>query len=376
MLIALAIPLARVALKFGPAEYFSLGVFGLAVVSSLAGKSWLKGFFSVTFGLVIATIGFDPISGITRYTYLPQLLDGISFIPALIGLFAISEVLAQAETMGEVVPTFRKMSGALPTLAEINSLWVCMIRATVIGFVVGVIPGSGKAVGSFIAYNEERRASKHPELFGTGVLAGVAAPEAANNSVVSGALVPMLTLGIPGSGTTAILIGAMMIQGVQPGPLLFTNRPDLIYGLFASLLVGNVVMLIMGLAGTQVWVKMVSLPKGILNPLVLAVCLLASYGSGNNLFDVGVSIVFGVIGYVLRKYDFPVAPIVLALVLGQMIETNFRRALLTAGGSPLTFLMHPISAFMIALALFSFIYSVRRDMKAKKGEVVLTKEEI
>ena len=268
-LILTAVPLASMALSFGPPEYFALGLFGLTAVAALAGKSWVKGCIGILFGLLINTIGIDDISGTSRYIFINALYEGLPLIPLLIGLFAISEVLMTMEELSHNV-VLQKISGSLPTLKEYLSCHRAMVRGTLIGYVIGIIPGAGKAVASFIAYNEEKRASKHPELFGTGVLEGVAAPEAANNSIVSGALVPLLTLGIPGSAAAAVLIGAFTIQGLQPGPLLFVKQPELVYGLFAGLLAGNVVMLAMGLLGTQLWAKVLLVPKNILTPIVLA----------------------------------------------------------------------------------------------------------
>ena len=221
-------------------------------------------------------------------------------------------------------------------------------------------------MASFIAYNEEKRASKHPELFGTGVLEGVAAPEAANNAVVSGALVPLLSLGIPGSAAAAVLIGAFTIHGLQPGPMLFAKEPGVIYGLFASLLVGNMVMLAMGLLGTQLWAKVLLVPKNILTPIVLAITLFAAYAESNSLFSVWLALIFGIIGYILRKYDFPVAPIVLAMVLGKMIEISFRRSLILSEGSLSIFVLRPIPLAMFLLTILSVGFQFYRIWK-KRG---------
>ncbi|MCL4425157.1 MAG: tripartite tricarboxylate transporter permease [Firmicutes bacterium] len=365
-LILISVPLARIALSFGPPEYFALGIFGLTMVASLGGKSWIKGFISVLFGLLITTIGIDPISGTSRFTFTMDLFEGIPLIPVLVGLFAISEVLMNMEEIGQGDIVYQKISGALPSLREYLGTNLAMLRGTIIGFIIGIIPGAGKAVASFIAYSEEKRASKHPELFGTGVLEGVAAPEAANNAVVSGALVPLLALGIPGSAAAAILIGAFTIQGLQPGPLLFVKEPDLVYGLFASLLVGNIAMLAMGLFGTQLWAKVVAIPKNVLTPIVLAITLFAAYAESNTLFSVWLALFFGLLGYLLRKYDFPVAPIVLAVVLGEMIETSFRRALILSDGSLSIFVAKPIALAILLLATSSVVYQLYRGLKKRK----------
>ena len=366
-LILTAVPLAQFAISFGPPEYFALGVFGLTTVASLSGKSWVKGFICVLFGLLINTIGIDAVSGTQRYAFTIQLFEGIPLVPLLIGLFAISEVLMTMEELAQESVTLQKISGSLPTLKEYLNCHMAMVRGTVIGYIIGIVPGAGKAVASFIAYNEEKRVSKHPELFGTGVLEGVAAPEAANNSIVSGALVPLLSLGIPGSAAAAVLIGAFMIHGLQPGPLLFTKEPGLVYGLFASLLVGNIVMLAMGLLGTQLWAKVLLVPKTILTPIVLAITLFASYAESNSLFSIWLALIFGVIGYILRKFDFPVAPIVLAMVLGKMIEISFRRSLILSEGSLSIFVTKPIPLIMFLMTVVSVGYQMYRGRKKQRG---------
>ena len=363
-LILVSIPLAQVALRFGPPEYFALGIFGLTTVAGLAGKSWVKGFIAVLFGLLITTIGVDAVSGTSRYIFAKSLYEGIPLIPVLVGLFAISEVFETMEEMGERL-VYRKFSGTLPTLQEYLGTHTAMLRGTIIGFIIGIVPGAGKAVASFIAYNEERRASKHPELFGTGVLEGVAAPEAANNAVVGGALVPLLSLGIPGSAAAAVLIGAFTIQGLQPGPLLFVKEPGLVYGLFASLLIGNLVMLAMGLLGTKLWAKVLEVPKNILTPIVLAICLFAAYAESGNVFTVWLALLFGILGYFLRKYGFPVAPIVLAIVLGSMIEISFRRSLILSDGSLAILVTRPVALVILGLATLSVGYQAVRDLRKK-----------
>ena len=363
-LILVSIPLAQIALRFGPPEYFALGIFGLTTVAGLAGKSWVKGFIAVLFGLLITTIGVDAVSGTSRYIFAKSLYEGIPLIPVLVGLFAISEVFETMEEMGERL-VYRTFSGTLPTLQEYLGTHTAMLRGTIIGFIIGIVPGAGKAVASFIAYNEERRASKHPELFGTGVLEGVAAPEAANNAVVGGALVPLLSLGIPGSAAAAVLIGAFTIQGLQPGPLLFVKEPGLVYGLFASLLIGNLVMLAMGLLGTKLWAKVLEVPKNILTPIVLAICLFAAYAESGNVFTVWLALLFGILGYFLRKYGFPVAPIVLAIVLGSMIEISFRRSLILSDGSLAILVTRPVALVILGLATLSVGYQAVRDLRKK-----------
>jgi putative tricarboxylic transport membrane protein len=306
------------------------------------------------------------VSGTSRYIFAKSLYEGIPLIPVMVGLFAVSEVLMTVEELAEQGVAIQEFSGRLPSLREYLGTHLAMLRGTIIGFIIGIVPGAGKAVASFIAYNEERRASKHPERFGTGVLEGVASPEAANNAVVGGALVPLLSLGIPGSAAAAVLIGAFTIQGLQPGPLLFVREPGLVYGLFASLLIGNLVMLAMGLLGTKVWAKVLDVPKNILTPIVLTICLFAAYAESNSIYTVWLALGFGILGYVLRKCDFPVAPIVLAMVLGGMIEISFRRSLILSDGSFAIFVTRPLAAGILLLAVLSAGYQMVRDWRKRE----------
>ncbi|MBP1154981.1 MULTISPECIES: tripartite tricarboxylate transporter permease [unclassified Paenibacillus] len=362
-LILVSVPVASMAIRFGPPEYFALGIFGLSMVASLGGKSWMKGFIAVGFGLMLTTIGIDPVSGTSRYAFDINLFEGIPLIPVLVGLFAISEVFLNLEEMGKGDLPRPKVSGSFPTMKEILGTNMAMLRGSVIGFIVGVVPGAGKAIASFIAYGEQKRTSKHPEKYGTGVLDGIAAPEAANNSVVGGALVPLLALGIPGSAAAAILIGAFTIQGLQPGPLLFEKEPGLVYGIFASLLLGNFVMLLMGMVGIPLWTKVVTVPKKVFMPIILAMVIFAAFAEANNTFHMWLALGFGFIGYLMRKYDFPVAPAVLAVVLGEMIETAFRRSLLISDGSLSIFATRPIASVILLVSLASIGYQIYRSIK-------------
>lgn len=371
-LILVSVPLAKIALRFGPPEYFALGIFGLSMVASLGGKSWVKGFISVMFGLLITTIGIDPISGITRYTFTISLFEGIPLIPVLIGLFAISQVLMTIEEIGQGELPYVHVSGSLPTLKEYLGAHTAMLRGTIIGFVIGVIPGAGKSVASFIAYGEQKRSSKHPELYGTGILEGVAAPEAANCSVVAGALVPLLALGVPGSAAAAVLIGAFTIHGLQPGPLLFVKEPGLVNGIFAALLLGNLVVFAMGLLGIRLWTKVVTVPKRILIPLVLAMVIFASYAQSTNPFDMWLALLFGILGYLMRKFEFPVAPVVLSVVLGEMIETSFRRTLILYNGSFSVFVARPIASIILFASFASVAFQIYRGFKKNHKSAEMT----
>lgn len=367
-LIVFSAPLARFALSFDSPEYLMLALFGLSVVGGLSGKSWLEGFIAVFLGLLLTTVGIDQITGEIRFANIPELYDGIPFIPALIGLFGISEILISLEeksVQGSLRST--KQLGQLPSWKEIFHCVPAILRGTGIGFILGVLPGVGGTIASFVAYNEEKRASRHPEKFGTGVLQGVAAPDAANNAVVGGALIPLLTLGIPGSGTTAILIGAFLIHGLQPGAALFTKQPDLVYGLFACLLIGNVIMMLMGLFFAGQWGKLMLVPKNILLPLVIVICVIGSYTVTNGMVPVWLALIFGVIGYFFRKVGIPVAPIVLALVLGSLVENSLRRALVSSGGDFSVLFTRPISLILFILTVLSLLSSFWRMRKNKRN---------
>lgn len=366
LLLTFSLPLANFALTFGPAEFFALGVFGLTLISSLSGRSAAKGFVVAALGLSLNVVGLDVMTGETRFTFgEPELFEGFQLVPVLIGLFALSELFVMMEELTAEKLSVARISSALPTVKEIISIVPASVRGSLIGVGIGAIPGAGKAIASLIAWNEERRVSKHPERFGKGCLEGVAAPEAANNAVVGGALIPTLALGVPGTATTAIMLGAMLIYGVTPGPKLFEKNPEIIYGIFISLVVSNLVILLMGLAGTRFWVRVISMPAPVMIPIILAISFVGAYNIGNSMFNVWVMFGAGVIGYGLRRYGFPVAPIVLALILGGLVESNLRRGLLINDGNVIGFLSRPLAiAFLIAAVLAvvgpALVGSVRR----------------
>lgn len=369
VLMILAPLLASVALKFGPPEYFGLTIFGLSIITSLAGEHLIKGLISGVFGLMLGTVGLDMINGSPRYTFGQiNLYDGISFIPVLIGLFAISQVLLNAESP-ESLSLKKARIGffeQLPTFAEIKSVMKSIINSSVIGTLIGILPGAGATIASFICYNEAKRWSKHPEEFGNGSLEGVAAPEAGNNAATGGAMVPLLSLGIPGSETTAVLLGAFMIQGINPGPLLFRDHIDLVYGIYAGLLLANLAFLIMGLFSVNLFVKVIQIPYRILLPLIVALAFVGSYSVKNSLFDVGLMLAFGVLGYFMKKLQFPTAPVALALVLGPMAEGSLRRALIMSRGSWLIFIQRPITLLLLMLTVLSLLFPIIRDKVSRR----------
>src|SRR6185295_12641581 len=356
-----AVPLASMALKFGPAEYFTLMFFAMTAVSSLAGKSPAKAMISTILGLMIATIGIDLQSGQPRYTMnVPELQDGVGFIIAVVGLFAIAEVFSTMEEMtkglrSEVI----KLQGRLwLTRDEWRRSIAPIMRGSVIGFVIGVLPGAGGTIAAILSYVWEKRLSKTPEMFGQGAIEGVAGPEAANNSDTAGAMVPLLTLGIPGGGATAVMLGAFIMYGIQPGPLLFQNRPDLVWGLIDSMYVGNVMLLILNLPLIGIFVRLLYIPGGTLMPLILAISTIGIYAINGNTTELYIGLMFGVIGYVFRKVDIPAAPMVLSLVLGGIMEQSFRQAMTISGGNPKIFVSSTICVTLVSLAVLSIVLPI------------------
>jgi putative tricarboxylic transport membrane protein len=353
-----AIPLTSMALKFGPAEYFMLMFFAMTAVSSLAGKSPAKAMISTILGLMIATIGIDLQSGQPRYTMgVPELQDGVGFVIAVVGLFAIAEVFSTMEEITKGTrPEIIRLKGKLWfTRNEWNRSFMPIMRGSVIGFIIGVLPGAGGTIASIMSYIWEKRLSKHPEEFGHGAIEGVAGPEAANNSDTAGAMVPLLTLGIPGGGATAVMLGAFIMYGIQPGPLLFQNRPDLVWGLIDSMYVGNVMLLILNLPLIGLFVRLLYIPGGILMPLIMAISTIGIYAINGNPVELYIGLMFGVMGYIFRKVDIPVAPMVLSLVLGGMMEQSFRQAMTISGANPKIFVGSTICLVLLALSILSVL---------------------
>jgi putative tricarboxylic transport membrane protein len=367
---------ASFAIRFGPPEYFGLMLLALTMVSTLSADAPVKGFVATFFGLVLAMVGQDSQTGAQRFVFgLPQLFEGIDFIVVAIGLFAISEVLVAAETFKIVAYERARVQGKhWISLRELRQSLPPYARGTALGFFIGALPGAGGTTAAFMSYGVEKKLSKHPEKFGHGAIEGVAGPESANNAASQGAMVPLLTLGIPGSATTAVMLGAFMIYGVQPGPLLFDTNPEFVWAIFASMYIGNTILLILNLPLVTVFAKLLDLPGALLYSMVVAFCVLGVYAIRLSVFDVGMMIAFGVVGYFMRRHGYPVAPTLLALVLGDMMEQSFRRALTLSAGNPMVFLNRSMSLVLIILALVSLfgptIWGAVRAAQAKgKGEV-------
>jgi len=353
-----AVPLTSIALKFGPAEYFTLMLFAMTAVSTLTGASPAKGVLSTVLGLMIATIGIDLQSGQARYTMgIPEFQDGVGFVVVVVGLFAMAEVFRGLEDIYKgTSAAAMKITGQLWLTREEwrrsgGPIW----RGGIIGFVIGVLPGAGGTIAAIMSYTTEKRLSKNPQQFGKGAIEGVAGPEAANNSDTAGALVPLLTLGIPGGGATAVMLGAFIMYGVQPGPLLFQTRPDLVWGLIDSMYIGNVMLLILNLPLIGLFVRLLYIPTGILYPLIVAISAIGAYAINGSTVDLWLILFFGVIGYVFDKVDIPVAPLVLSLVLGGMMEQSFRQAMTISGGDLKVFYGSTITVTLLVMAVISVL---------------------
>jgi putative tricarboxylic transport membrane protein len=358
--------ISQLALEFSAAEYFGLATFGLSIIISVSGKSILKGLMVGFLGLLISTIGMDPISGYPRFTFgSMNLFEGPAFIPTLIGLFAFAEVFKGVEQLTSTKQVVSKINSVFPSLADIKRTWKDMAKSSVLGTFIGSIPGAGSDIAAFVGYSEAKRRSKTPEKFGTGQIEGVAAAESANNACSGGAMIPMLSLGVPGDAVTAILLGAFVIQGIQPGPMLYKEDLDVVYSVFSAMLVANIAMLIVGFLGVRFFARAISVRKSILLPAIFIMSIVGAYSMRNNMFDVWLALGFGVLGYFLQRYRFPVSPILLALILGPMAEANLRRALIIADNSMIDVLSRPITAIFLTLGVVTLVMSIIRQRRTK-----------
>ncbi len=360
-------PLAKLALKFGPPEFFALMVLGMTMVIGLMGKSVLRGLIAAFIGLNLAIIGMDPLTGTVRFAFgVEELSNGLDFIPLVMGMFGLSEIILclEDEMKAETPP---KVRGLLPRREEWGPVTKAIMRGTGIGFLVGLLPGTNSVIPTIMSYSLERKLAKDPSRFGKGAIEGVASPETANNAYCGAALIPLFTLGIPSSPTVAILLGAFIMHGLQPGPQLFSKNPDFVWAVIASMFVGNLILLFMNLPMAGFWAKMLMVPYKLLFPIVLAVAIVGSYSVNNSMFDVGAMILFGILGYFLKKVEIPLAPVVLTFVLGRLIEDSLLQSLTLFRGDFTLIFSRPIAGTLLVLSLLIFVASVIAGLKNKKG---------
>ncbi|MFZ5825867.1 MAG: tripartite tricarboxylate transporter permease [Bacillota bacterium] len=368
-LMFLAPPLAEFALKFGPAEYFGVMVAALLLSVSLMSKDLVKGLVAIGLGLMLSLVGTDLQVGVPRFTLgITELLDGVELLTVLIGVFGVGEIFWYFREAREDKSMSERQSivgGLWPNKEEARASVGPVARGSVVGFIAGVLPGSGSSLGSILAYVLEKRVSKRPEKFGNGAIEAVAAAETANNSATGGALIPMLTLGVPGSGTTAVMMGALMMYGIRPGPMLFTQQADLVWTIIASLYISNIILLILNLPFVGLFVKILDIPARYLIPMVLCLAVVGAYSANNSLIDIGLVILFGIVGYFMRLGGFPPAALVLALVLGDRLEQSFRQALQLSGGDATVFVTKPIAAITLAAGLAAVAWDLYRSYKKR-----------
>jgi putative tricarboxylic transport membrane protein len=352
MLTLLAPPIAEAALSFGPPEYFALMLLGLTAISGLTGSSTAKGYAMAFIGLALAVVGLDPMTADPRFNFGNlELMDGVGFLPVAVGLFGIGTVLNMVDQTLRIEIMKTTLREMIITKQDLRDSAMPIVRGTVIGFAVGVLPGAGATIASFLSYAAEKRLSKTPEVFGTGAIQGVAAPEAANNASTGGAMIPLLTLGIPGSGTTAVMLGALTLFSLQPGPLLFTKNPDFVWGLIASMYIGNVMLLVLNTAFVPAFVAVLRVPYTVLAPLIAIFCVVGVYSVNYSVLDLWLMLGFGVIGYLANKLDYPLAPMVLALVLGGPLEVALRQSLKMSQTDVSIFFTRPVSGVIMAMAV-------------------------
>ena len=365
-------PLAEVALKFGPSEYFSLMVFGLIAATVLAHGSLIKAIAMVVWGLLFGLVGTDVNSGVLRYTFdIPELSDGIGFVIVAMGMFGTAEIIANLEMKDKREIFATKITHLYPTKQDIKEAWAAVLRGTALGSALGILPGGGALLASFGAYSLEKKVSKHPEKFGKGAIQGVAGPESANNAGAQTSFIPMLTLGIPSNAVMALMIGALMIQGIAPGPQVMSEKPDLFWGLIASMWIGNLMLVVLNLPMIGMWVKLLTVPYRFLYPSILVFMAIGVFSLSNNAFDVLTMAVFGVVGYICAKLECEPAPMILGFILGPLMEENLRRAMLLSRGDPFVFISpsKPISlGFLVASAILLVMVALPA-IRQKREEV-------
>ncbi len=367
IMVFVSMPVARFAIKFGPAEYFMLFVFALAATASMTKGNRIKGFISMTLGLMIATIGIDAQSGVKRFTFnILELQSGIDFLVVIIAVYALGEVFKSFKNIAE---------GKKKVQTEFGKIWISMaewkrsfwpiMRSSPLGFFIGALPGAGGTMAALMAYNNEKQMSKHPEEFGEGAIEGVAAPEAANNAASVGAMIPMLTLGIPGSGTTAVMMGALLMLGLQPGPLLFQQQSTIIWGLIASMFIGNIILAVVNIPLAGLLVRVLAVPPRILYPIVLGLSFVGTYAISYSVMDFNLLIIFGIMGFVMALVNVPATPMILAVIVGNNMEQSFRRAYKISNADISIFFSSPICIILFALTLFSILFPVIKNIVLK-----------
>jgi len=368
IMVFVAVPVSRFALKFGPAEYFMLFLFALSATASMSEGSKIKGFVSMILGLMIATVGTDPQSGVNRFTFgLLELQGGIDFLIIIIAVYALGEVLKSFKNIKEGTKKMQTKFGKIWITKEEwkKCIWP-ILRSSPFGFIIGVLPGAGGTIAAIMAYNNEKQLSKHPEEFGKGAIEGVAAPEAANNAASVGAMIPMLALGVPGSGTTAVMMGALLMLGLQPGPTLFTTQTTVVWGLIASMFIGNIILAVINIPLAGVLVRVLAIPPKILYPVVLGLTFIGTYAISYSTADFYILIIFGLLGFIMSKVNIPTTPLVLGVIVGTNMEQSFRRAYKITDGDLSIFFASPICITLITLTVLSIVYPIIKDMIKKK----------
>lgn len=370
ILMFLAPLLARVAIQFTPYDYFSVILFSLTMISSLSGKNVKKGIMAGMLGLMLAFVGGDPVDGKLRFTFGIHALDsGFATLPVVIGLFAVTEVFETAKNAFELKNATKvsyQLGDAKLHMKDLQGQGINFIRSWLIGLGIGILPGIGGGVSNLLSYTTSKKRSKHPEKYGTGCVDGLIASETANNATIGGAMVPLLALGIPGDAITAVLVGAFLIHGISPGPLLFISERELVYGIFAALIVSNFAMLVFMLAGKGLFTRLLKIPRHILLPLVLAVCIIGAYGNNNRMFDVYVVMLFGMFGLLMKHFQYPVAPMVMGMILGPNLEQYYRRSMMMSRGSFLPFITQPISAVFLLISFVSILLTFLKQQSRKE----------
>lgn len=364
----IATPVSMFALKFGPAEYFLLMVMALSMTASMSKNNMIGGFISMFVGLAIATVGMDAQAGVDRFTFgVMELQQGIDFLIVIIGIYALGEVFKSFRSINSGKKEMQKKFGKIWfTKEDWDRCLMPILRSTPIGFIIGALPGAGGTMASLMCYNNEKQMSKDPEAFGKGEIIGLAAPEAANNAASVGALIPMLTLGIPGSGTTAVMMGALLMLGLQPGPMLFTQHPDIAWGLIASMFIGNIVLAIVNIPLAGVLVRVLAIPARVLYPIVLGLAFIGTYAIGNSVIDFYLLVIFGVAGLFMSKAKIPTAPMILGVIVGNTMEQSFRQAITISNGSFGIFVKSPLAISLIVLTVVSVGYPLIKEAMARK----------